>query len=97
MPDPLLSLRGISKAFPGVDALRAVDLDLYPGEVLALLGLGVLGMVVGHFSRPLSVGLSVVGVARTLHSNVLGRGREVQFPADTNLQLQLAPGPMDHR
>jgi hypothetical protein len=66
-------------------------------SVGGFLGLGVLGMVVSHFSRPLSVGLSVVGVARTLHSNVLGRGREVQFPADTNLQLQLAPGPMEHR
>jgi len=61
------------------------------------LGLGVLGVVVSHFSRPLSVGLSLVGVARTLHSNVLGRGREVEFPADTNLQLQLAPGPLTDR
>jgi hypothetical protein len=66
-------------------------------SVGGFLGLGMVGMVAGHFSRPLSVGLSVVGVVRTLHSNVLGRGREVQFPADTNLQLQLAPGPMGHR
>ena len=35
---PLLSMRGISKAFPGVQALRDVDLELFPGEVLALLG-----------------------------------------------------------
>jgi len=66
-------------------------------SVGGFLGLGMVGMVASHFSRPLSVGLSVVGVVRALHSNVLSRGREVQFPADTNLQLQLAPGPMDHR
>jgi len=35
---PLLSMRGIEKSFPGVHALRGVDLDLAAGEVLALLG-----------------------------------------------------------
>ena len=35
---PLLEMRGISKMFPGVRALDNVDLTLYPGEVLALLG-----------------------------------------------------------
>lgn len=36
---PLVSLRGISKSFPGgVQALYKVSLDIYPGEVLALLG-----------------------------------------------------------
>jgi ribose transport system ATP-binding protein len=35
---PLLSMRGIVKSFPGVRALRGVDLDLHGGEVLALVG-----------------------------------------------------------
>jgi ribose transport system ATP-binding protein len=35
---PLLSMRGIRKSFPGVHALRGVDLDVHAGEVLALLG-----------------------------------------------------------
>lgn len=35
---PLLQMRGISKSFPGVQALKAIDLDLGTGEVLALLG-----------------------------------------------------------
>jgi rhamnose transport system ATP-binding protein len=35
---PVLCLRGISKSFPGVKALSGVDLDLYPGEVTALIG-----------------------------------------------------------
>ena len=40
VPDsaPLLSMRGIAMAFPGVRALRGVDLTLDRGEVLALLG-----------------------------------------------------------
>ncbi len=35
---PVLSLRGISKSFPGVKALEDVQLDLYPGQVTALIG-----------------------------------------------------------
>ncbi len=35
---PLIALRGICKSFPGVAANRAVDLDIYGGEVHALLG-----------------------------------------------------------
>lgn len=35
---PVLSLRGITKKFPGVLANDQVDLDIYPGEVQALLG-----------------------------------------------------------
>ena len=37
-PAPLLEMRGIVKSFPGVQALRGVDLSLRSGEVLALLG-----------------------------------------------------------
>jgi len=36
--EPVLSLKGISKSFPGVKALSGVSLDLYPGEVTALVG-----------------------------------------------------------
>jgi ABC-type sugar transport system ATPase subunit len=35
---PLLEMQGIEKSFPGVRALRDVDLVLHQGEVLALLG-----------------------------------------------------------
>ena len=35
---PVLSLTGISKSFPGVKALSEVSLELYPGEVTALVG-----------------------------------------------------------
>ncbi|MDQ0393576.1 sugar ABC transporter ATP-binding protein [Labrys monachus] len=35
---PSLALTGVSKSFPGVRALDAVSLSLYPGEVTALIG-----------------------------------------------------------
>lgn len=36
--DPLLSLRGIGKDYGAVTAVRAVDLDVFAGEVVALCG-----------------------------------------------------------
>ena len=35
---PLLRMRGVDKSFPGVHALKNVDLDVEAGDVLALLG-----------------------------------------------------------
>jgi len=37
-PAPLLSLRGIDKSFGAVQVLSSVDLDVYPGQVTALVG-----------------------------------------------------------
>jgi len=34
----LLQMRGIHKRFPGVHAIKGIDMDLYEGEVLALMG-----------------------------------------------------------
>jgi L-arabinose transport system ATP-binding protein len=34
----VLSIRGVSKAFPNVQALADISLDVHPGEILALMG-----------------------------------------------------------
>src|SRR5664279_1649230 len=36
--EPILSLRGINKSFGAIQALADVSLDIYPGEVVAIVG-----------------------------------------------------------
>jgi hypothetical protein len=66
-----------------------------PGAVSAggFFGLGILGIPVSHIAPPVGLALSIVGAARTTYTNLLAKGRDVQFPVDTLIQLQLAPGP----
>lgn len=68
-----------------------------PRAVGSFLGFRVAGLVLGQLSRPVGIGFTVLGVARTLYTNVIGRGHDVSFPADTTIQLQLAPGPPSGR
>ena len=49
---PVLRMRGIRKAFPGVLALDDVDLDLQAGEVLALLGENLSLIHISEPTRP---------------------------------------------
>jgi hypothetical protein len=70
-----------------------------PGAVSVggFFGLGLLGIPLAHAAPPVGIGLSIFGAARTVYRNVLARGREMQFPADTVMQLHLAPGPSGRR
>jgi hypothetical protein len=60
-------------------------------------GFGLIGVGLSQISRPTALVFGMVGVARTTYSSVFGKGQEVSFPADTPIQLQLAPGPTPAR
>jgi hypothetical protein len=54
-------------------------------------GFGLVGTVLGQFSRPVAVAFGVYGAVRTTYANVVSRGQEVAFPANTMIQVQLSP------
>jgi len=58
-----------------------------------LIGFGAIGFAVGSLSRPVGIALGVVGAVRSVYKNILGKGQEVHFAADTPIEVQLAPGP----
>jgi hypothetical protein len=57
-----------------------------------LIGFGLIGAGLSQISQPLGVAFGVVGLARSVYTNVFGKGRELHFQADTPIQVQLAPG-----
>jgi len=71
MSAPLLEVRGVSKAFPGVQALQDVQLELRADEVLALIGENGAGK-----STLMKI---LAGVHRQDRGEVRLDGRPVQF------------------
>ncbi|WP_342358776.1 ATP-binding cassette domain-containing protein [Terrarubrum flagellatum] len=76
MPDvadkqPILSLRGIGKSYGAVVAVRHVDLDIYPGEVVAICGDNGAGK-----SSLIKV---ISGAQEPTNGVMLLRGKEVVF------------------
>jgi len=61
-------------------------------SVGGFLGWGSLGVALSQVARPLTIGIAVVGLGRTAYANIFSKGREISFPVDTPIQVQLAPG-----
>jgi hypothetical protein len=55
-------------------------------------GWGLIGTAVSQISARAAIVVGAIGVARTVYSSVFAKGQEVSFPADTPIQVQLAPG-----
>lgn len=70
-PAPVISLRGISKSFAHVIALRSIDLDVYAGEIHAIMGENGAGK--STLVKILS------GVHRRSAGQMTVRGSEVDF------------------
>jgi len=90
---PLLSMRGITKRFPGVLALAGVSLDVHAGEVLALMGENGAGKstlmkVLGGVITPDAGEISIEGKAVSLDGV---RGAKQHGIALIHQELMLAP------
>ena len=62
------------------------------GSVAGFVGASITGLALSSLGHPAAVTLGVLGVVRTTYAGVIAKGREVVFPADTRIQVQLAPG-----
>ncbi|GHC59915.1 sugar ABC transporter ATP-binding protein [Neogemmobacter tilapiae] len=69
---PVLSLRDIQKSFPGVKALAGVQLDLYPGQVTALIGENGAGKS--------TIVKILTGIYQPDGGTIAVEGRETRFP-----------------
>ena len=96
----LLSLRasnnrdGQSHPDPDGDgSIRTAGSGAGSRGVGGFIGMGLVGAAVSQITRPVGIAMGVYGAVKTIYTNVLGKGREVTFPADTPIQVRLAPGP----
>jgi len=81
-PAPLLEVLGLRKTFPGVVALDAVDFDLKPGEIHALLGANGAGKstlikIVAGFYRADAGDIRIAGEAVDLRDTQMARDRGI--------------------
>jgi AI-2 transport system ATP-binding protein len=68
---PMLSIRDIHKSFGSNEVLRGVTLDVYPGEVLALIG--------GNGAGKSTLVKSVMGVYKPESGHIYIHGEELEF------------------
>ncbi|GAB3603435.1 sugar ABC transporter ATP-binding protein [Microbacterium aureliae] len=78
MSEPILKVEGISKGFPGVQALKDVHLEVYPGEVLVLVGENGAGK--STLMKILS------GIYQKDSGRILFNGEEVEIPGPLQAQ-----------
>ncbi len=77
MEDPLLSLRGIYKRIDGEEILKGIDLDVYRGDFLSVVGMSGSGK---------SSLLYIMGLLdRPSEGRVLFEGREIDFGNEDEL------------
>lgn len=56
------------------------------------IGFGLIGTALSQISRPVALAFGALGVARAVYGSFIAKGQEVTFPADTPIQVRLAPG-----
>jgi branched-chain amino acid transport system ATP-binding protein len=90
MTAPLLSVRGVTAFYGRVMALQGVDLDVNPGEIVALIGANGAGKS--------TLMMTVCGNPRARDGQILFDGRDItQLPTHEIAHLKLAQSPEGRR
>ena len=90
MTAPLLSVRGVTAFYGRVMALKGVDLDVNPGEIVALIGANGAGKS--------TLMMTVCGNPRARDGEIIFAGRDItQLPTHEIARLKLAQAPEGRR
>ena len=59
------------------------------GQAIAgSVGFGLIGAGLGQISRPVATVIGFYGAGWSIYSNIVGRGQEVKFPAETAIEVR---------
>jgi branched-chain amino acid transport system ATP-binding protein len=87
---PLLAIRGLRAAYGKIEALKGVDLDINPGEIVALIGANGAGKS--------TLMMTVFGKPRARSGQVVFDGRDItEVPTHEIARLRIAQSPEGRR
>jgi branched-chain amino acid transport system ATP-binding protein len=87
---PLLSIRGVETWYGNIIALKGVDLDVYPGEIVTLIGANGAGKS--------TLMMTIFGSPRAKHGQILFEGRDItQAETHDIARLRIAQSPEGRR
>jgi branched-chain amino acid transport system ATP-binding protein len=87
---PLLSLRGVETYYGKIRALKGIDLDIYEGEIVTLIGSNGAGKT--------TLMMTVCGDPRARSGRIVFGGRDItQLPTHEIMRLSIAQSPEGRR
>ncbi len=87
---PLLAIRGVTAKYGNIVALRGVDLDVYPGEIVTLIGANGAGKS--------TLMMTIFGAPRATEGQILFEGRDItQMPMHEIARMDIAQSPEGRR
>ena len=90
MTSPLLAIRGLRAAYGKIEALKGVDLEINPGEIVALIGANGAGKS--------TLMMTIFGNPRAREGRIVFAGRDItQLPTHEIARLHIAQSPEGRR
>ena len=89
-PAPLLQLRGVETFYGKIQALRGVDIDVHPGEIVTLIGANGAGKS--------TLMMTVCGNPRARDGSIVYAGRDItRLPTHEIMRLSISQAPEGRR
>jgi branched-chain amino acid transport system ATP-binding protein len=87
---PLLSVRGVQTFYGKIQALRGVDVDVYPGEIVTMIGANGAGKS--------TLMMTICGSPQASHGQILYQGEDItRMPTHSIMARRIAQSPEGRR